>query len=166
MQTPEGEIGRDGGSSEGWEKARKAKDEKGNDSRELLSLSSPDHQSVTSLTRLGLGQDVLQVQNRDQYAGHRTGEGRVVERVHSVYCSNSPLPLSDHNTNDTVSSHTIYQHTDTKPHWLLSLSQCNISKPHRSLINSVKHTVQIYVLSCVLGEDLMQQIEPKIKVHV
>lgn len=68
-----------------------------------MTLSSPDHQSVTSLSGLGLGQDVLQVKNTDQYAGHRSGEGRVVERVHSVYCSSSPLPLSDHNTNDTVS---------------------------------------------------------------
>lgn len=106
MQTQEGETGRGDGSKDGWDRplqGKKGKRWKGDDSRELLTLSSPDHQSVTSLSGLGLGQDVLQVKNTDQYAGHRSGEGRVVERVHSVYCSSSPLPLSDHNTNDTVS---------------------------------------------------------------
>lgn len=70
-------------------KARKANDETGNDSRELLTLSSPDHQSVTSLTRLGLGQDVLRVKNKDQYAGHRTGEGNV-RRESAVFTAAIP----------------------------------------------------------------------------
>lgn len=55
-------------------------------------LSSPDHQSVTSLTRPGLGRDVLQVKNRDQYAGHRTeeGRGRKWRRQSTVFTAASP----------------------------------------------------------------------------
>lgn len=77
-----------------------------------MTLSSPHHQSVTALTRLGLGQDVLQVKNRDQYAGHRTREGRVVEGVHTVFTA--AIPPSDHDSNDTVSSETIYQRSDRR----------------------------------------------------
>lgn len=42
----------------------------------------------------------------------------MAETVHCVYCSKSPLPLSDHNTNDTISSLTIHQRSVSEPYWV------------------------------------------------
>lgn len=71
-----GEIENRGGQDGPLDAKKGKKKGKGDDSRGLLTLSFPDHQSVTFLTRLGLGQDVLLVKNRDQYAGHITKRGR------------------------------------------------------------------------------------------
>lgn len=81
------------------------------------------------------------LKKRDQYAGHRTKEERkkVVETVHCVYCSNLPLPLSDHNTNDVVSSRTIH-HTLTAT--LTGFLQQKIKQKTRCHSNNTgKHTV-------------------------
>lgn len=48
---------------------------------------------------------------------------KVVKIVHSVYCSNSPFPLCDHNTNDVVPSQTIHH----------SLTASHTSFPHKSV---------------------------------
>lgn len=75
----------------------------------VLSRSSKCHFSYQARDKMS-----SRLKNGDQYAGHRTTEERkkVLETVHCVYCSNSPLPLSDHNTNDVVSSRMIH-HTLT-----------------------------------------------------
>lgn len=108
MQTPEGQKEKRG-NKQGWDRPLESKKSKRWNTewqQGALDSSPPDHQSVTSVRRLGLGQDVLQVKNMDQYAGHRTGEGKVDERVHGVYCSNFQFPLSDNSTNVTVSFQT------------------------------------------------------------
>ncbi len=118
------------------QKARKAEDEKRNDSRELSTVSSLDHQSDTSLTRLGLGHDVLQVQNRDQYAGHRTGEGRVVESPQCLL-QRFPLPLSDHISNDRQFINTLLTEGSSdkdKPQNDIHIQTCH------PLNTSIKHT--------------------------
>ena len=43
---------------------------------------------------LGLGQDVLRVENNDQYAGHRAGEGEEEERESMVFTAAIPHFLS------------------------------------------------------------------------
>lgn len=103
---------------DGPSEGKNSKRWKGYASWELLTQSSPDHQSVTSPTRLGLGHHVLLAKKwgsvcRSQNRGGESGE--VVETVRSVYCSNSPFPLCDHNTNDAIPSQTIH-HNLTASH--------------------------------------------------
>lgn len=93
MQTPEGEIAEDdrGRVLIRGKKSRKMKRGTAAESSWLCPLQIIKVSLVC--LGLGLGQDVLQVKNRDQYAGHRTRPGessgeRGRECVHSVYRRN------------------------------------------------------------------------------
>lgn len=79
----------------------------------------------------------------------------MVETVHSLYCSNSPHPLSDHTTNDTVSSQTIYQHADSHHAGFLYKAISQMTHTNTDVIQIiVYHTYPMIIVDRMQGESI------------